>query len=231
VLLAVATALVAPAGALAHGDPTAHYLETDSLLTSYSAPPDHAVVRRLRGVLDAAAARGYPIKVVLFANDGDTGGEPEPLEDPQTYVGTVTDQLESIRPLQAPVLIVTPHEFGLGGKQPRGGTLTPITSLLAARLADKLPLAKKADGTALARAAMVAVRRLAADAGHPLPKRIPPAQDNLNGILGSARDTGGLGGPWLIAALVLSTLLLGAFLVAVHRRLMSRDAAQTSHLS
>jgi hypothetical protein len=220
----VATALVGPAGALAHGDPTAHYLETDSLLTSYSAPPDLAVERRLRGVLNAAAARGYPIKVVLMANEGDTGGEPEPLADTQTYVATVSDQLEAVSALTAPVLIVTPHGYGLGGRQPRGGTLTPITPSLAAALTRDLPLARKAEGTALARAAMVAVRRLAAAGGHPLPKRIPPAKDNLNGIL-AARPSDSVGGPWLIAALVLSTLLLGALLVGVHRRVMRRDAA------
>jgi hypothetical protein len=224
--VAVAAALVGPAGALAHGDPTAHYLETDSLLTSYASPPDLRVERRLRGVLDAAAARGYPIKVALVANQGDTGGEPEPLQDTQSYVATVSDQLEAVSPLKAPVLIVTPHGYGLGGKQPRGGTLTPITPALAATLEHDLPLAKQADGTALARTAMVAVRRLAAASGHPLPKRIPPAKDNLNGILASQPDDT-LGGPWLIAALVLATLLLGAMLVAVHRRVMSRDAAHS----
>jgi hypothetical protein len=221
VLLAVAlTALIGPAGALAHGDPTAHYLETDSLLTSYAAPPAVAVELRLRGVLDAAAARGYPIKVVLFANEADTGGEPEPLEDTQAYVTTVSDQLDESSPLRAPVLIVTPQGFGLGGRQPRGGTVTAITRPLAAELARHLPLAKEADGNALARTAMVAVRRLAAAGGHPLPKRIPPAEQNLNGILGTAASRGPetLGGPWLIAAVLAGTALLGALLVAVHRR-------------
>jgi hypothetical protein len=223
----LATALAGPAGALAHGDPTAHYLETDSLLTSYAAPPDVGVELRLRGVLDAAAARGYPIKVVLFANEGDTGGEPGPLEDTQGYVGTVSDQLESVSPLKAPVLIVTPHGFGLGGKQPRDGTLTPITPPLATALAHDLPLAKEAEGNALARTAMVAVRRLAAAGGHPLPERIPPAEDNPSGILDSARsqDAKVLDGPWLIATMALGTLLLAALLVGVHRRVVSRDAA------
>ncbi len=221
VLLAVALGtLFCPAGALAHGDPTSHYLETDSLLTSYAAPPDLAVELRLRGVLDAAAARGYPIKVVLFASEEDTGGEPEPLEDTQTYVTTVIDDLEAISPLQAPVLIVTPRGFGLGGKQPSGGTLRPITPALAAELARGIPIATRADGNALARTAMVATRRLAADGGHPLPKRIPPAEQNLTGILGTApaRDRDGLGAPWLIAALLGGTAALGALLVAVHRR-------------
>jgi hypothetical protein len=152
----------------------------------HAAPPDLAVELQLRGVRDATAARGYPIKVVLFANLGDTGGEPEPLEDTQTYATTVSDDLEAIGSLRAPVLVVTPHRLGLGGKQPRDGTPTPITRPLAAELARGLPLAKKADGNALARTAMVAVRRLAAAGRHPLPKRIPPAEQNPKGILGAA---------------------------------------------
>ena len=191
------------------------------MLTSYAAPPELAVELRLRGVLDAAAARGYPIKVVLFAYEEDTGGEPEPLEDTQAYVTTVSDELDAISPLRAPVLIVTPHGFGLGGKQPRDGTVSPITRPLAAELARGLPLAKKADGNALARTAMVAIRRLAAAGGHPLPQRIPPAEQNLNGILGTAasRDPETPGGPWLIVAVLGGTaLLVAALLVAVDRR-------------
>jgi hypothetical protein len=172
-------------------------------------------------VLDAAAARGYPIKVVLFADENDTGGELEPLEDTQTYVTTVSNDLAAMRALRAPVLIVTPHRFGLGGSQPRGGTLTAVTPSLAAELTRDLPLAKKADGNALARTAIVAVRRLAAAGGHPLPKRIPPAEQNLRGILGPAESRDGES-PLLIVVLLAGTALLGALLVAVHRR-VSRD--------
>jgi hypothetical protein len=172
-------------------------------------------------VLDAAAARGYPIKVVLFASEEDTGGEPGPLEDTQAYVTTVSDELDATSALRAPVLIVTPHGFGIGGKQPRGGALSPITPSLAAELARSLPLAKRADGNVLARTAMLAVRRLAAAGGHPLPQRIPPAEQNLSGILGTAasRDRETPGGPWLIAAVLgITALALGALFAAVHRR-------------
>ena len=170
-------------------------------------------------MLDAAAARGYPIKVVLFASEEDTGGDPGPLEDTQDYAATVSDQLTATGPLRAPVLIVTPHAFGLGGKQPRDGRLVPITPALADGLARRLPLAKEAEGNALAGAAMVAVRRLAAAGGHPLPKRIPPAEQNLNGILGrAAAQDGGSLGPGLIAVMLVGTVLLGALLVAMHRR-------------
>jgi hypothetical protein len=216
----VLTALVGPASAPAHGDPTAHYLETDSLLTSYAAPPDLAVELQLRGVLDAAAARGYPVKVVLFANEHDTGGELEPLEDTQTYVTTISNELDATSPLRAPVLIVTPHGFGVGGEQPSGGTLDTITPPLAAELTRGLAHAKAADGNALARTAIRAVRRLAADAGHPLPERIRPAKQNLYGILSTtaSSDRKTVAGPWLIAGLLAVTALLGGLLVAVHRR-------------
>jgi hypothetical protein len=173
-------------------------------------------------VLDAAAARGYPIKVVLIASEEDTGGEPEPLEDTQTYVATVSEEVDAVSPLRAPVLIVTPRGFGLGGKQPTGGTLTPITPPLAAELARGLPLAKKADGNALARTAVRAIRHLAAAGGHPLPERIPPAEHKLDGILGTAapRDPDTPGGPWLIAAVLAGTALLAALLVAAHRHVL-----------
>jgi hypothetical protein len=230
VLLAVAlTLLVGTAGALAHGDPTSHYLETDSLLTSYAAPPDVPVELQLRGVLDAAAARGYPIKVVLFANAADTGDDPAPLEDPQTYVETVSAEVGAVSPLRAPVLIVTPHRFGLGGKQPAGGTLTPITRPLATRLVRRLPRAKQADGNALARSAMVAIRRLALAGGHPLPERIPPAKQNLTGILGAdaSGDSDSAAGPWLIAGVLAGTALLAALLVAAHRRTVRHPEPDT----
>jgi hypothetical protein len=199
--IALATLLAAPASTLAHGDPTAHYLETDSLLTSYAAPPDVPVELQLRGVLDAAAARGYPIKVVLFANENDTGGELDPLERTQDYANTVSQQLGEVRPLSAPVLIVTPDRYGIGG----------------ATLTRALPLPEETNGNALARAAMVAVRRLSSAAGHPLPERIPPAKNNLRGILGdqSLHDSGS---PWLIAAVVAASALLVTLLVVLYRR-------------
>lgn len=164
---------------------------------------------QLRGVLDAAAARGYPIKVVLFADENDTGGELEPLEDTQGYAQTVSRQLSEVRPLRAPVLIVTPDRYGVGG---------PRTAL-----PNDMPPPEEANGNALARAAIVAVRRLASAAGHALPERIPPAKNNLRGILGdqSAHDNGG---PWLIAAVVAASALLVALLFVLYRRTLREPA-------
>ena len=173
-------------------------------------------------MLDAAAARGYPIKVVLFANEEDTGGEPEPLEDTQTYV--TTDQRRARRHQPAPGAGADRHAAPVRHRrEPAARRHADARSRrpLAAELARGLPLAEQAEGNALARTAMVAVRRLAADGGHPLPTRIPPAEQNLDGILGAAAadDAGTLERPWLIAAVVAGTaLLLVALLVVVHRR-------------
>jgi hypothetical protein len=170
-------------------------------------------------VLDAAAARGYPIKVALFANENDTGGEPEPFEQPQDYAKTIGQQLSEVRPLRAPVLIVTPDQYGLGGRQPRGTTLAPVTDALAR----DLPLAKDATGNALAEAAMVAVRRLSADAGHTLPQSIPPATNNLNGILADQSSHDGAD-PWLIAAVAAVSVLLLVLLIVLYRRTLREPA-------
>jgi hypothetical protein len=119
------------------------------------------------------------------------------------------------------VLIVTPQQIGIGGAQPRGGRLTPITKDLAARLARHLPLADKPEGNALARSAIRAVRRLAANGGLALPKRIPPAKNDPKGILRAASQSGtAVHGPWLIAGVIVATLLLGVLLLVAHRRVM-----------
>ena len=66
-------------------------------------------------MLDAAAARGYPIKVVLLANEGDTGGDPALLEDAQSYVTTVSAELEAVvRPVRDACLEGAPATNGNG---------------------------------------------------------------------------------------------------------------------
>ena len=186
VLLAVAAALVGPARALAHGDPTAHYLETDSLLTSYAAPPDLAVELQLRGVIDAAAARGYPIKVVLFSSEEGHGRRTWAVRGP---AGLRPDGDRAARVHRAaPRTGADRHTARVRPGRPAAARRRAGPDHAAARgqAHAGLPLAKKAQGTSLARAAMTSIRRLAAAGGHPLPKRIPPAKQNLNGILGSA---------------------------------------------
>lgn len=80
------------------------------------------------------------------------------LRRPQRYAELVASQLE----LDAPVVVVTPHGLGVGGPE--------VKSALGG-----IDLPRQAGGDDLARTAIAAVRRLAAEAGRPLPARVPPA--------------------------------------------------------
>ena len=103
----------------------------------------------------------------------------------------MSEDVAAVRPLPAPVLIVTPHGFGLGGKQPRGGTLRRSRRRSRGRPKATPSPARPSSPSGVS-------RRLS---GHPLPERIPPAEQNLRGILGTAasRDPETPGSPWLIA--------------------------------
>lgn len=160
-LAAAIAVLCAPAVALAHGDPASHYLETGSLYPGFDLQPSQDVELQLIGVLDAAKDAGFPLKVAIVSSEADVSDNPEMLNKPQEYADYVVGALVGSRvPVEAPVVIVTPVGIGVAGPG-----------------AEKMTAVKTGQGgDALARAAMTAVRDIAADAGHPLPAHIPPAQ-------------------------------------------------------
>jgi hypothetical protein len=152
-------ALAAAATASAHGDPPVHYVETESLYPGLADRPSQKVELELLGHLQAAEQRGYPVKVALIATRDDLADNPELLRRPQRYAELVASQLE----LEAPVVVVTPFGLGAAGPEVKGAL-------------HQVELPRQARGDALARAAMAAVRRLAAAAGRPLPVRVPAAK-------------------------------------------------------
>jgi hypothetical protein len=159
-LAAAIAVLCAPAVALAHGDPASHYLETGSLYPSFEHQPSQNVELQLIGVLDAAKKAGYPIKVSLVTA-ADVADTPEMLNKPQEYAEYVVGALVGSRiPVEAPVVIVMPTGIGVAG--PGAEAMRGVTT--------------GTTGDELARAAMTAVRDIAAKSGHPLPAHIPPAQ-------------------------------------------------------
>jgi hypothetical protein len=159
-LAAAIAVLCAPAVALAHGDPASHYLETGSLYPSFEHQPSQNVELQLIGVLDAAKKAGYPIKVSLVTA-ADVADTPEMLNKPQEYAEYVVGALVGSRiPVEAPVVIVMPTGIGVAG--PGAEAMRGVTT--------------GTTGDELARAAMTAVRDIAAKSGHPLPAHIPPAR-------------------------------------------------------
>lgn len=192
-LLALASATTA-AG---HGDPASHYLEAESLYPAFADRPSQTLELRLLGHLQAAAQRGYPIKVALVANEEDLVDNPDMLRKPQRYAEFVGSELGG--KLQAPVVVVTAYGFGVSGRALRGGRLAALDRADGRALLSGVAVPRRAHGDALAEAAIAAVRELARAGGHPLPANVPPAKV-LGAKSGSSGD--GLGiNVWLIVGL------------------------------
>ena len=160
----------------AHGDPATHFLEGDVLYPAVADRPSQAHELALIGLLRAAGARGYPIKVALVANVEDLALDPTMLRRPQRYAEFVAGQLQGGYPLRAPLLVVTPFGFGVAGL---GGNERGVLAGL------RVP--PHAGGDALAAAATAAVRHLARAGGHPLPAHVAPAQFVYRGPTASDR--------------------------------------------
>jgi hypothetical protein len=206
-LAAAIAVLCAPAVALAHGDPASHYLETGSLYPSFEHQPSQAVELQLIGVLDAAKKAGYPIKISLVTA-ADVADTPEMLNKPQQYAEFVVGALVGSRiPVEAPVVIVTPAGIGVAG--PGAEEMRGVTT--------------GTTGDALARAAMTAVRDIAAKAGHPLPAHIPPAQVAIAPPKGGGLPDVDFGA--LTPLLVFAVIFGGAALLFELRTRLSRRGA------
>jgi hypothetical protein len=208
-LAAVLMTLVAAAGARAHGDPSTHYLETQSLYPAFTNQPSQAAELRLMGLLNAARQAGYPIKVVMLGTENDVPDTPGMVKTPQRYAEVVESELEGVRTLEAPLLVVTPYGFGVSGPAMRGRRFGPLTRADARALVREVRVSRRADGDALARAAMTAVRRIARAGGHPLPAHVAPAKL----VVPRPYQRPGDGpGAWL-PVLVFATVFLGAGLL------------------
>ena len=202
-IAALATALAVAGAARAHGDPSTHALEGDSLYPAVSTRPSQQVELRLIGVLRAAAQRGYPIKVALVGS-GDDLADPSLLRKPQAFAEFVERELGGARMLDAPLVVVTPYGIGLAGRDRRGGGLKSVGDDDAQLAARGLAVSRHAGGNELAAVATTLVRRLARAAGRPLPQHVPSA---------SAVWTQGHGGDGGLPHVPRAVLLgLGAFL-------------------
>ena len=96
VIACVAASLGVAAPAYGHGDPTGHYLETDSLYPSIAARGSQAIELQLLGVLQAVQRDGYPVKVAILGNESDVEENPGFYRQPQRYaelLATIGDKI------------------------------------------------------------------------------------------------------------------------------------------
>jgi hypothetical protein len=200
VLLCAAAALPVafPVSARADGDPASDVLIGQDAFYPYA---PNTVARELQQALNAmlkqAKARQFELKIALVAATTDLGAVPQLFTQPQKYADLLTSEISfNTKPR---VLVVLPS--GLGGNNlgdRAGSALAGITPEPAAG----------ADG--LARAAMLAVGRLTAANGTPVPV---PAVARESGRATGKRDGGTsplliFGGPVLLVALAVGVAAL-----------------------
>jgi hypothetical protein len=173
-LAAFAAALFAANAASAHGDPSTHMLESENLYPAVASRPTQSLELRLIGLLRAAAARGYPIKIALIAGADDLE-DASMLGRPQAYAEYVQGELGGTSTLRAPLVVIGPSGFGVSGRELRNGRLRSIRGATAWPPLRGLSVPPGADGDALARTALAVVRRATTAAGRPLPAEVAPA--------------------------------------------------------
>lgn len=191
--------LCVPAAALAHGDASTHYLETGDFYPGFGARASQDSELGLIGLLDAAKAAGYPMKVSILGDASDVMDTPDMLRHPQRYATFVASELErSHVALVGPVVIVSPYGVGVAGPG-----------------AERLDVPTGPGGEQLVAAATAAVRTLAAAGGHALPANVAPARVPVITPPEPAGDGSDLSG---LTPLVVFAAIFGSALLYVRLR-------------
>lgn len=224
-LVAAVAALATAAAARADGDPASDFLYTGTLYPSFVSPPSDELDGELRGLLEVAKDRGYPLKVALIVDRQDLGQYPELFDKPQRYATLLASELAIFRKLRAPVLVVTTAGLAVSGSEERHGKLVPVTPARGKVLLQGLSAPDEAKGDAFAGSAIAAVRQLARLDGHPLPTHVTPvAGPNTPAPADKPRTIG----TWLIVGIVAALFFLSWLvfeLVATIRERRAKAAA------
>lgn len=225
-LVGAAAIFAAAPAAFAHGDPSTHSLEQDVLYPAVADRPTPETELALLGLLYAARDNGYPIKVALVANAQDLL-DPSMLNRPQDYADYVAGELSRSRPLSGPVLVVSPMGYGLAGNVPgESGDLRLLEPGESNTLVAELGPVAGEGGEALAIGAQAATRKLAADAGHPLPTVVPPAEP-LQAIAPTKAVDGGGPDLRLPLGVFVGVFLFAALAYEAQRRFTASDKTET----
>ncbi len=146
-----------PALARADGDPASDVLASQAVFLPQDAGLSAAQQSQLSALVAAAGRSGYPIRVALIASPADLGSVSALWRQPQNYARFLGQELSLVH--RGPLLVVMPDGFGLYG---------PGRAVAGGEPALR-EIATPSAGAGLGTAALTAVQRLAASAGHPLP--------------------------------------------------------------
>ena len=187
---------LAPRAALGDGDPASDVLLGENVFYPYAPPVTAALTKTLNAETAAAARAGFGIKVALIGSPVDLGVIPDLFGKPQKYA-TFLDQEISFRTRQ-PLLVVMSTGYGVEGLPPR-----------AQSAVSTLPKPSGKTSNDLTTAAIAAVTKLAAAAGHP-----------IKDVSGSSHASGGGSSAALVIALAVAALATAGSLavITVRRR-------------
>ena len=198
VALALAGALLAVPGtrpARADGDPASDVLAEQAVFIPQGRGIPAADQARLQGVVRAAQRRGYPVRVALIAARSDLGAITQLWRNPSGYAAFLGKELADT--FHGALVVVMPNGYGvdLVGEPGSEAALQRAGASL-----EGVPL--PGSGAATAAAAVTAVRRVAASAGHPLavPQAAPAPAAAGSATLGTVALIALVAGAGLIAA-------------------------------
>jgi hypothetical protein len=154
-LASIAT-LTWAATALSDGDPASDVLLAQSVFYPYSPSVAGSLQRTLNAETSEARRAHFPIKVALIDTPVDLGAIPTLFAKPQQYAAFLDEEISFAGSKQL-LLVVMPNGYGVQGL---GASATGSASTL------ERPTSRASDD--LARAAIAAVPKLAAAAGHPI---------------------------------------------------------------
>jgi hypothetical protein len=174
-------------GANANGDPASDYLLGQSVFLPFNAKIDSGAVERLKAVIGEADKSEFKIKVAVIGTLYDLGTAFSLYRKPQQYAEFLGLELSFV--YRDRLLVVMPNGFGYA----IGGDPAPADS----RVLKSLPEPGR-DATKQVNGATVAVRRLAAAAGHSIVLPQGGGSETRDRITIAAAATAGIA---LIAAL------------------------------
>jgi hypothetical protein len=161
VLIATVAVAVSPTAARADGDPASDVLATQPVFLPQDAGIPLGQQGQVTALVQSASRAGYPIRVALIATRSDLGSVTELWREPQTYAQFLGQELSLV--YRGPLLVVMPNGFGFSSAGSAGAEPPSVLG--------GVPIRSGQGG--LAPAALGAVQRLAASAGHDL--AIPPS--------------------------------------------------------
>jgi hypothetical protein len=181
-----------PAPARADGDPASDILLGENVFYPYTPPVSAAIQRRLDAATAAAQRAHFHLKVALIASAIDLGTVPQLFGRPQEYADYLDVEISFTGP--QPLLVVMADGYGVRD-----------VGVAALRIFPTLPRPSGRSSDDLALAAVGAVARLAAAAGHPIPAL---ARGGVAGAGGGGPDVA------LVGAIVLVAVLTAAGVMA-----------------